>query len=95
MLVLNRKSHQKVCIGIGMKQPGDDPEYVVKIVDVKSPYTRIEVSSKNGIETHNLVPLETIRINKSIIMQVTSINFKEVKLAFDAPKNYRILRGEL
>lgn len=96
MLVLNRKSQQKVCIGIGLKQPEDEPEFVVTIIDVNSPYTRIKVSRVGSAdEMHNLVPLETVKLNDVIIMQVTSINFKEVKLAFDAPKDYRILRGEL
>ncbi|CAL9983483.1 hypothetical protein VPHD81_0036 [Vibrio phage D81] len=95
MLVLNRKSQQKVCIGIGLKQPNDKPEYVVTVIDVNSPYTRIEVEHLGVSRTHNLVPLETVRLNDVIVMQVTSINFKEVKLAFDAPKDYRILRGEL
>lgn len=95
MLVLNRKSQQKVCIGIGLKQPEDNPEFVVTIVDVNSPYTRIKVERNGQETTHNLVPLETVRLNDVIVVQVTSVNFKEVKLAFDAPKDYRILRGEL
>lgn len=95
MLVLNRKSQQKVCIGIGLKQPEDNPEFVVTVIDVNSPYTRIKVVRDGKEKMHNLVPLETVRINDVIIMQVTSVNFKEVKLAFDAPKDYRILRGEL
>lgn len=95
MLVLNRKSQQQVCIGKGLKHPHDNPEFTITVMDVNSPYTRIKVEREGKDTPHNLVPLEVVRLNDAIVMQVTSVNFKEVKLAFDAPKDYRILRGEL
>ncbi|WPH64036.1 carbon storage regulator [Vibrio phage vB_VpP_1] len=95
MLVLNRKARQKICIGFGLRDPNDDPEIVLKVVDVSSPYVCIEVEHLGEKTTHKMTPLDAERIGEEIYFQVVSVNYREVKLAFDAPIKYRILRGEL
>lgn len=95
MLVLNRKARQKICIGLGLRDPNDNPEIVLTVVDVNSPYICVEVDNKGKKTTHKMTPLDIEKINEDILFQVVSVNYREVKLAFEAPLKYRILRGEL
>ncbi|WRQ13114.1 hypothetical protein [Vibrio phage vB_VpM-pA2SJ1] len=95
MLVLNRKARQKICIGLGLRNPNDNPEIVLTVVDVNSPYVCVEVTRNGKKTTHKMTPLDAERIGEEIYFQVVSVNYREVKLAFDAPIKYRILRGEL
>lgn len=95
MLVLSRRTRQRICIGKGIRNPKDNPSIVITVVDVKSPYVRIVVECNGEKQVHNMIPLDALNFGDGIMMQIASINYGEVKFAFDAPRKYRILRGEL